>query len=101
FDLTICALGLMYMPDPKKALEEMHRVLKPGGRTVAAVWGRREKCGWAEIFEIVDQHVASEVCPMFFNLGNPDILKFNFAAAGFGDIIVERIDTMLPYKDAP
>jgi ubiquinone/menaquinone biosynthesis C-methylase UbiE len=100
FDLAICALGLMYMPDPRKALKEMHRVLKPGGRVVAAVWGRRDKCGWADIFEIVDQHVASEVCPMFFNLGNPDILKLNFESAGFRNIIVQRIDTFLSYKDS-
>jgi ubiquinone/menaquinone biosynthesis C-methylase UbiE len=100
FDLAICALGLMYMPDPGKALEEMRRVLKPGGRAVAAVWGRRDKCGWADIFEIVDQHVASEVCPMFFNLGNPEILKLNFLSAGFGNVIVKRIDTILSYKDS-
>jgi ubiquinone/menaquinone biosynthesis C-methylase UbiE len=100
FDLAICALGLMYMPDPGKALKEMHRILKPGGRAVAAVWGRRDQCGWADIFEIVDQHVASEVCPMFFNLGNPDILKLNFTAAGFGEVMVQRIDTTLSYKDS-
>ncbi len=100
FDLAICALGLMYMPDPRKALEEMYRVLKPGGRAVTAVWGRRDQCGWADIFEIVDQHVASEVCPMFFNLGNPDILKLNFKSAGFMKIIVQRIDTILSYKDS-
>lgn len=100
FDLAVCALGLMYMPDPRKALEEMHRVLNPGGRAVAAVWGRRDQCGWADIFEIVDQHVASEVCPMFFNLGNPEILKLNFASAGFGEIIVQRIDTILSYKNS-
>jgi ubiquinone/menaquinone biosynthesis C-methylase UbiE len=38
FDVALCSLGLMYMPDPRKALEEMNRVLKPGGRAVAAVW---------------------------------------------------------------
>lgn len=55
YDVTLCALGLMYMPDPRKALQEMHRVLKPAGRAVAAVWGQRAHCGWAEIFEIVDR----------------------------------------------
>jgi SAM-dependent methyltransferase len=89
----------MYMPDPRKALQEMHRVLKPGGRMVAAVWGQRSKCGWSEIFEIVDQHVASEVCPMFFNLGNPDILELNFKMAGFTDISTKRINTILFYND--
>jgi len=86
FDVAVCALGLMYMPDPRKALEEMYRVLKPGGRVAAAVWGQRNQCGWADIFEIVDQHVASEVCPMFFNLGNPDMLSLHFKAAGFGEL---------------
>lgn len=100
FDLAVCAMGLMYMPDPRKALEEMYRVLKPGGRAVAAVWGRRDQCGWADIFEIVDQHVASEVCPMFFNLGNPHTLKLNFKSAGFRKVIIQRIDTVLSYKDS-
>ncbi len=97
FDLAACALGLMYVPWPIKALQEMHRALLPGGRAVSAVWGQRDQCGWAEIFEIVDKRVSSEVCPMFFNLGNKDMLKRSFEAAGFRDIRLERLSTQLAY----
>lgn len=100
FDVTLCALGLMYMPAPLKALEEMHRVLKPGGRAVVAVWGERRHCGWAEIFGIVDRHVSSEVCPLFFNLGNPGMLELNMKAAGFFDIVTRRIHSTLHYRNA-
>jgi ubiquinone/menaquinone biosynthesis C-methylase UbiE len=100
FDAALCALGLMYVPDPGKALQEMHRVLKPGGRAIAAVWGKRVNCGWADIFEIVDRHVASEVCPMFFNLGNANMLELHFKEAGFKNVIVQRISTLLTYRDA-
>jgi ubiquinone/menaquinone biosynthesis C-methylase UbiE len=100
FDVVLCALGLMYMPAPLRALEEMYRVLKPGGRVVAAVWGERRHCGWAEIFGIVDQHVSSEVCPMFFNLGNPGMLELNLKAAGFSNILTHRIQTTLHYRNA-
>jgi ubiquinone/menaquinone biosynthesis C-methylase UbiE len=48
FDVALCALGLMYLPNPIQALKEMFRILKPGGRAVAAVWGKRENCGWAK-----------------------------------------------------
>src|SRR5215470_2971236 len=95
YDVALCALGLMYVPDPIKALKEMHRVIKPAGRAVAAVWGQRDHCGWAEIFEIVDKRVSSEVCPMFFNLGNRDVLKRSFEAAGFCNVAFERIQTNL------
>jgi len=98
YDVALCALGLMYVPDPMKSLKEMLRVLKPGGRAVAAVWGKRDHCGWAEIFEIVDKRVSSEVCPMFFNLGNDSTLEQYFSAAGFSKIASERISTLLEYS---
>lgn len=44
-DLAVCALGLMYVPEPDKALAELRRALKPGGRAVFAVWGARARCG--------------------------------------------------------
>ncbi|MFI5186812.1 MAG: class I SAM-dependent methyltransferase [Chitinophagales bacterium] len=97
YDVALCALGLMYVPDPVKAVKEMYRVLKPGGRAVVAVWGQRDHCGWANLFEIVDKRVSSEVCPMFFNLGNGDMLKRVFEFAGFSDVIFERLNTYLNY----
>jgi SAM-dependent methyltransferase len=87
----------MYVPDMLKALKEMWRALNPGGRAVAAVWGKRDRCGWAEIFEIVDKRVSSEVCPMFFNAGNDTVLERYFASAGFSNIKTERISTLLEY----
>ncbi len=97
FDVVICALGLMYVPDPIRAVNEMYRVLKPGGRVVAAVWGQREHCGWSEIFEIVDKRVSSEVCPMFFQLGTGNRLELHFHQVGLQKIRSERINTSLEY----
>lgn len=100
FDAALCGLGLMYVPDPVQALGEMRRLLKPGGRAAAAVWGARAKCGWAEIFPITDARVASEVCPLFFHLGTGDMLAHGFTQAGFADIRAERLEVMLVYASA-
>jgi SAM-dependent methyltransferase len=76
----------MYAPDPEHAIAEMHRVLRPGCRAACAVWGERRKCGWADIFPIVDARVQSEVCPMFFRLGMGEAFQRAFQSAGFGAI---------------
>lgn len=39
FEIILCRLGLMYLPNPQVALERLHALLVPGGRLVAAVWG--------------------------------------------------------------
>ncbi len=44
FDVVCCQLGLMFFPDKVAALREMRRVLAPGGRLVAMVWGRMDQC---------------------------------------------------------
>ena len=98
FEVAVSALGLMYVPDANAAVSEMARVLAPGGRAVAAVWGRRSRCGWAEIFPIVDARVRSEVCPLFFSLGTADRLSELFREAGLADVIAERIETTLEWE---
>lgn len=100
YDVALCALGLMYVPDPISALKQMRRALRPGGRAVAAVWGARSNCGWAEIFPIVDSRVQSDVCPMFFQLGAGSRLADAFAEAGYTSIATDRISTVLHYDQA-
>lgn len=100
FDLVTCALGLMYFPNPDASFSEMYRVLKQGGRAVVAVWGSRKKCGWSEIFPIIDMRVNTDVCPMFFNLGESEVLKFPFEKAGFRDIVLYKIETKLKYSSS-
>ena len=98
FDAALCALGLMYVPEPLEAAREMRRVLRPGGRAVAAVWGARDRCGWAGIFPVMDARVNTEVCPLFFRLGTGSTLARTFSAAGFADIDTVRISTRLEYE---
>jgi ubiquinone/menaquinone biosynthesis C-methylase UbiE len=99
FDAVLCSLGLMYLPDPERALAEMRRVLRPGGRLALAVWGERTRCAWAESFPIVDAEVASEVCPMFFRLGQGDALTEACAEQGFAFVGSRRLPVILSYAD--
>ncbi|MET0312385.1 MAG: methyltransferase domain-containing protein [Burkholderiaceae bacterium] len=99
FDVVLCALGLMYMPEPERALREMRRVLRPGGRIVAAVWGDRRRCGWSGVFPIVDEQVASEVCPLFFGLGQEGALEKALRTAGFQPERSRRLFARLVYAD--
>jgi ubiquinone/menaquinone biosynthesis C-methylase UbiE len=98
FDAVTCVLGLMYPADPQRAIQQMHRVLHLGGRAAVAVWGRRDRCGWASIFPIVDARVESDVCPLFFQLGAETALSLAFERAGFGDLHEDRVDRPLSFK---
>jgi SAM-dependent methyltransferase len=99
FDAGLCALGLMYVSDPQRALAELRRVVRPGGRIVVAVWGERSRCGWWHVFPIVEAEVASEVCPLFFQLGQAGALAALCRDAGLCDIEQHRFATTLDYAD--
>jgi len=99
FDAALCALGLMYVPEPRRAVQSMRRAVRAGGRVVATVWGERRNCGWAEIFPIVDARVQSEVCPLFFGCGAQGALAADFAQAELRDIAERRQKEVLEFAD--
>lgn len=100
FQVGLCGLGLMYLPDPERAIAALAGQLAPGGRLVVSVWGRRDRCGWADIFPIVDAHVESEVCPLFFRLGTGDALRHGLEDAGLTDVSTEQLPMTLRYASA-
>ena len=99
FDAVLCAFGLMYLPEPERALQEAVRVLRPGGRAGFAVWGERAHCAWAALFPIVDDEVASEVCPLFFRLGQADTLARLCTEAGLTGVQSYRMRATLRYAN--
>jgi ubiquinone/menaquinone biosynthesis C-methylase UbiE len=49
FDAVLCREGLMFAVEPARALAEIARVLRPGGRMVTATWGRPAANPWLAI----------------------------------------------------
>jgi len=100
FAAVTCAFGLMFAADRAAAFAEIARVTAPGGRVSVAVWGRRDACGFADVFPIVDAHVESEVCPLFFALGAPGALTTYFERAGLTDVVEEGMRVTLSWDSA-
>lgn len=55
-DILTAGLSLMFVPDKAAAAREIARVLTPGGRFVASVWGPPERCDIVKFQRLVGQH---------------------------------------------
>ena len=100
FDVVLCRDGLMFAVDPERAVGEIHRVLKPGGRVAVAVWGASDDNPWlGVVFEAVTGVTGFPVPPPGipgpFSLGDANRLREMFIAAGFGRVAVDRLATPL------
>jgi ubiquinone/menaquinone biosynthesis C-methylase UbiE len=57
YDAVLCGYGIIHVPDPEKALAEMRRVLRPGGRLAASVWqAPQPDNGFGVLYGAIRQH---------------------------------------------
>jgi ubiquinone/menaquinone biosynthesis C-methylase UbiE len=98
FDVVLSRVGLIYFPDQQKALKEMWRVLKPGGRVAAIVYATADKNGFFSIpVSIIRQraHLPPPLPgqPGPFSLGAPGVIEEAYHKAGFKNTRAMRIDS--------
>ena len=106
FDSVVCRNGLMFMPDPVKALKAFLRVLKPKGKASVTVPGSPDKAPVMEVvMKTVSKHVPDMKLPTPGTPGGPfsipsvDILSDYFLKAGFSDFNAEKIEVTAAHTD--
>lgn len=102
FDRVLCSLGLMHVPDPARAVAEFARVLRPGGRAVALVWGPPEETFATVLLESL--RAAGEPLSVDYGyilrLGHPETLAGLFRRAGFAAVSVEQTGAPTTFAEA-
>lgn len=92
FDIVLCQFGLMFFSDRVKAVQEMARVLKPGGRMLVAVWDALENIpAYSKSVSTIEKYGGSkarEALNSPFELGDKDVLRSTFNEAGVSDIAI-------------
>jgi len=88
FDAVVCSLGLMFFPDPFRALAEFRRVLRPGGRAAISVNTLPERSYYTRINIAIGRHVQflAEAADRVFSLGDETRLRSLFETADFQDV---------------
>lgn len=100
YDAVICREGMMFAVDQARAASEIHRVLRPGGRLVAAVWGPRLDNPWLSvIFDAVAAVIGITVPPPGmpgpFALADSAKVRDLLDGAEFADVDVEAFSVPL------
>jgi len=105
FDVVVSRVGLIYFPDQQRALREMKRVLVPGGRVAAIVYGPADRNGFFSVpVSIIRRH--AKLGPPLpgqpgpFSLGAPGALEAALTTAGFRDVKAETVSAPLRMKAA-
>jgi ubiquinone/menaquinone biosynthesis C-methylase UbiE len=97
FDVTGSQFGVMLVPDQARALREMVRVTRPGGRVLVIAYGFPAELEFLQFFIGALKAVATEFPglpddppPLEFQVSDPEVLRRRLIDAGLKDVEVER-----------
>lgn len=100
YDAVICREGLMFAVQPTRALQEIHRVLRPHGTVALSVWGSQAANPWLGIVTDAVTAVTGHQTPPAgmpgpFALADPAELVALMERAGFDRGNASHIDVPL------
>jgi ubiquinone/menaquinone biosynthesis C-methylase UbiE len=94
-DIVVCQQGLQFFSPPSAALQEIQRVLAPGGRVGFVVWSRIENNPYClAVARAVGRHMGEECGDLLrssFSLGEGKELRTLLRAAGFDEVHVRAV----------
>jgi ubiquinone/menaquinone biosynthesis C-methylase UbiE len=100
FDAVISRVGLIYFPDQQRALKEMLRVLKSGGKVAAIVYSTPDKNKFFSVPVSIIRNRAKLPPPLPgqpgpFSLGAEGVIEKTFMQAGFINVKSVLVDSPL------
>ena len=105
FDISGSQFGVMLLPDLPKALKEMVRVTKPGGKVLLITYGAPEKIEFLNFFIKALQFVAPHFSglpdnppPLEFQVADAAVLRQRLVEAGLKNVKVETVTEKLEFN---
>jgi len=104
FDFIFSNFVVMFIPKRNKAFQEIHRVLKPNGRSTISVWDTIENnVSITNLYKAIDSTLGDPSKSMMSNipsnknfaLSNPIQFKNELLEAGFKDVNVKTFKVKL------
>jgi len=106
FDRVTCRFGIMFFPDIPKAMAEIRRVLKPGGRIAFTVFASLDQNPFVMVslgpfLKRVKMPPPPPDAPHMFRLADPSKLASILLEAGFHSVDVHAHPVIFPWPGPP
>jgi SAM-dependent methyltransferase len=97
FDAVVCAYGIIHVPVPEMALQEMLRVVRPGGRVAVSVWDSiTPNNGFGMIYAAVRARGSLDVPvphgPDYFQFSTEEKMRAALTETGFSNVETAFVD---------
>ena len=101
FDVVLCQQGLQYFPNRQAAVDEMRRVLAPGGRVVLSVWRSLPYLPFfVALTKGLERYVGADAAATLgtaFTLGEAEAIRSLLVDAGFRQVHISLAMPLIRY----